>query len=746
MPRNRYRDFFDRVESRPLTERQRRAALTGEDATLVLAGAGSGKTSVLMARAGFILESGLAGESEILLLAFARKAQQEMAERIEARLGRKIAVSTFHGLGYAILGEAEGRRPNLSKLAKDTRLFRKTIARFIDDAATDPAYRSSLVHFFATLLFVPKPPEDFASRDAYLQYVRGIELRTLKDELVKGFGELAIANFLALNSIPYEYEKPYPVDTSDPRRRAYRPDFTLTRDDLYLEHFGLDRQGNTAPGVDRDAYLAGIRWKRALHEQQGTTLIETFSWQHFEGKLDDVLHQALAARGVAMVTADTQALLNELREAGKISRFAELVSAFLKLHKASDLTFEQLEARASASGDGGRTEAFLALYRPIRERYDRALADADEIDFEDMIHRAVAHVRAGRWRSPYRYVLVDEFQDISQDRADLLKALQGSRSDMRLFAVGDDWQSIYRFAGADLGLITHFAEHFGETATVELDLTFRMPDPLTDLASAFVQRNPVQTPRQIKATRAVPEPLVHLHWHPVATIADGGANGDHRHLRAEIDDGLAAVLATVGADTNDRQEVLLLGRYKHQKPRDLAKLQRAHPHLKIGFSTVHAAKGLEADVVVVLDLSVGRYGFPSGVTDDPLLSLVLADPDPFPHAEERRLFYVALTRAKRCVHLIIPSSEPSPFAREIAEASFAARQHGEPALAIERCPDCGGAMILRKARTDFLGCTNFPLCRGTRRAPPRSEGAPAAAPRVPSSRHTSALRDVRPPA
>jgi DNA helicase-4 len=273
-----------------------------------------------------------------------------------------------------------------------------------------------------------------------------------------------------------------------------------------------------------------------------------------------------------------------------------------------------------------------------------------------------------------------------------------------------------------------------------------MPDRLTDLASAFVQRNPAQTRRQIKATRALREPLLHLHWHPVATIADGGANGDHRHSRAEIDDGLAAVLATVGAETNDRQEVILLGRYNFQKPRDLARLQRAHPHLRIEFSTVHAAKGLEADVVVVLDLSVGRYGFPSGVTDDPLLSLVLADPDPFPHAEERRLFYVALTRAKRCVHLIVPRSEPSPFAKEIIEASWAARQHGEPALALERCPDCGGAMILRKATTDFLGCANFPLCRGTRRAPAWSEGAPAAAPRVPSSRHTSTLRGVGPPA
>jgi DNA helicase-4 len=142
-----------------------------------------------------------------------------------------------------------------------------------------------------------------------------------------------------------------------------------------------------------------------------------------------------------------------------------------------------------------------------------------------------------------------------------------------------------------------------------------------------------------------------------------------------------------------------------------------YPNLQLEFSTVHAAKGLEADVVVVLDLSVGRYGFPSGVTADPLLSLVLADADPFAHAEERRLFYVALTRAKRCVHLMVPKSGPSPFAREIAQAGPAVRQYGEPAHATERCPECGGTMVLRKGKSAFLGCTNFPLCRGTRRAP-----------------------------
>jgi DNA helicase IV len=170
----------------------------------------------------------------------------------------------------------------------------------------------------------------------------------------------------------------------------------------------------------------------------------------------------------------------------------------------------------------------------------------------------------------------------------------------------------------------------------------------------------------------------------------------------------------ISAEARDRLEVLILGRYKHQKPRDLGRLQRAYPNLALSFSTVHAAKGLEADVVVVVDVSAGRYGFPSGITDDPILSLVLASADPFPHAEERRLFYVALTRAKRSVHLIVPRIAPSPFIDEIAKSGADVRQHGEAEHVVERCPQCGGAMELRQAKGAFLGCRNFPLCLGTR--------------------------------
>ena len=161
---------------------------------------------------------------------------------------------------------------------------------------------------------------------------------------------------------------------------------------------------------------------------------------------------------------------------------------------------------------------------------------------------------------------------------------------------------------------------------------------LTNLASTFVQRNPNQSQRKLRATTATKEPIVHLHQHPLSTSAEQhGGNAGYGH-DTDTDESLAAVLTDIAANASQRQEVLLLGRYKHLKPRDLSKLQMAYPNFELAFSTVHAAKGLEADVIVVLDVSAGRCGFPRGVSDDPILSLVLADADPFPYAEERRLF------------------------------------------------------------------------------------------------------------
>jgi DNA helicase-4 len=219
---------------------------------------------------------------------------------------------------------------------------------------------------------------------------------------------------------------------------------------------------------------------------------------------------------------------------------------------------------------------------------------------------------------------VDEFQDISLGRAGLIRALRGQVQGAKLFCVGDDWQSIYRFTGSDISLTTDFEGYFGPARRTALDRTFRFHDRIAAFSSHFVQRNPRQLRKRL------------------STAATSDKLGVVVYRHGEGDDPLPTILAEIAA--LGAASVFLLGRYGFTAPDDLRALQARFPRLNIRFLTAHGSKGLEADYVVLLGLTSGRHGFPSEVADDPVLGLVLADGEPFAFAEERRLFYVALTR------------------------------------------------------------------------------------------------------
>ena len=160
-------------------------------------------------------------------------------------------------------------------------------------------------------------------------------------------------------------------------------------------------------------------------------------------------------------------------------------------------------------------------------------------------------------------------------------------------------------------------------------------------------------------------------------------------------------------------KVMILGRYNHlQDGLPWSKMKTQFQTLSISFKTVHSAKGMEADYVIVVGLSSGRFGFPSEIEDDPILNLVLSKAEEYDHAEERRLFYVALTRAKEEVHLIADYAEPSGFISEILE--YHGLVEGRDAAVVEPiyCPDCEtGTMILRSGQYgDFYSCANYPFC------------------------------------
>ena len=532
----------------------------------------------------------------------------------------------------SIIGKAEGRRPSLARAAEDDRALNDLLKEILAGLVAAEEVSDAVLRWFMGQFAPYRSHQEFSNWGEYWDYLRRFDIRSLKGERVRSMEECEIANFLYLNSVPYEYEAPYEHDTATPEKRQYQPDFHLPEAGIYIEHFGVDAEGRTAPFVDEKEYLQAMEWKRRLHEEKGTVLIETFSHERAAGALIRNLREKLAAHGVALSPIPPAEVFAVLQRQGRIDPFLRLLATFLHHFKGAQLSFEEVSRRAAGAGDRLRAEAFLAVFKPVFERYRETLSDLGQIDFHDMIDKATEHVEAGRYRSPFGYILVDEFQDISPARARLLKALLDQSPAARLFAVGDDWQAIFRFAGSDTAVMRDFGKRFGASERIDLETTFRCPEAIAEAATRFVLANPSQIRKKVRSTRQVDGPCVH--------VGLAGEKGPSL---------LSEALDRIAADAEARQgaaSVLLLGRYRHLQPPDLSGLAGQYPRLRLSFMTVHGSKGLEADYAVVLGLCSGRHGFPSEIADDPLLDLVLSAPDEHPNAEERRLLYVAMTRAR----------------------------------------------------------------------------------------------------
>ncbi|MCV2867435.1 UvrD-helicase domain-containing protein [Defluviimonas sp. WL0002] len=691
---DRWKDFFDTIESKPLTPEQRLSVVVDEDATLVLAGAGSGKTSVITAKAAYLVKAGVRQPEEILLLAFAKNAAEEMSERVEARSGVPIVARTFHAIAYDIIGIVEGSKPALADHATDDIAFTNLIKQILRDLVHRLSEVSvAIIQWFAHFFVESRTEWDFKTKHEYYTHMESQDLRTLQGEKVKSYEELQIANWLYKNGLDYEYEPVYEHKIPETGRRDYQPDFRLTESGIYIEHFGVRRQkmadGNerliTAPFVNRDEYLAGMEWKRQIHVEYETTLIETYSYERQEGRLLTGLADKLAPH-VTLKPRPVETIYDRIVEMNQVDDFSKLLGTFLRKFKSGGYSLAGCEAKSERMNLGKRAKAFLDVFAPVFEEYQKRLRG--RIDFEDMILRAADYAESGRYVSPFRHILVDEFQDISQSRAKLVKALKAQHSDARIFAVGDDWQSIFRFAGSDIHLMRYFGREFGGSfdgeagvhRTVDLGRTFRSVDQIAFAARTFVLRNPAQIEKQIVPAGTATEPAIRI-----ATVAKG-----------EDTEKLSEVLTalTVATATNAKSAtVLLLGRYRFVEP-DMQDLRRRFPRLQISFKTIHASKGLEADHVILLNADSGRMGFPSEIVDDPLLSLVSPEEEAFQNAEERRVMYVAMTRARQTLTIIASNARPSSFVTELKkdpDYGVATATGAEPETHI--CGECGGRLL-----------------------------------------------------
>ena len=249
---------------------------------------------------------------------------------------------------------------------------------------------------------------------------------------------------------------------------------------------------------------------------------------------------------------------------------------------------------------------------------------------------------------------------------------------------------------------------FGVSKRLSLETTFRCNDRIAATATDFILKNPAQISKTVRSVHQVKEPCVHV-----------GLPGE-QDLSL-----LKEALDRIAEDARKHDEdstVLLLGRYRHSQPQNFYSLAKQYPGLCFSYKTVHGSKGLEADYVVVLDVCSGKYGFPSEMTDDPLLDLVLAAPERHPNAEERRLLYVAITRARRQTCLLAENGPPSTFATELMGDDYDTTTFGRAPELDVSCPLCVKGRLLRRENKKngaiFYGCSNYPYCEHRQRPCP----------------------------
>jgi DNA helicase-4 len=708
------KDFFDRIERSPLTEEQARAVVCFDNRVHVLAAAGSGKTSVMVARAAYAINRGFVHPSRVLLLAFNKAAAAELQQRIDERLtaagisAEGVRASTFHSFGLDVIGKATKRKPRLADwLGAGQEVA--MVMRIVDglrDRDTSFRYRWDLYR----LLFAgssgasPSDPADGAP-DGWDPQSGVTGFRTFRGEIVKSAGERMIADWLYLNGVEYQYEQRYSVDVADETHAQYRPDFYYPAIDAWHEHWAVGRDG--APPPEFTGYADGMAWKRQTHALHGTTLIETTWADVVFGDGLGQLANDLAGRGVEL-DWNPDRPIHGVRPL-EHNDLARLVRTFMSHVKSNSLTPGTVVRRLEVEHQklsGFRTQLFLDLYWPIHDEWNRGLRADDSVDFEDMLVLAAEQLEADAVDMGYDLIMVDEFQDASHARVRLIAGLF-RRPGKYLVAVGDDWQAINRFAGADLTVMLQFEEWFGAGPTLRLSTTFRCPQSICDVASSFVSANPRQFRKSVRSSHADPDQAVTLvHSHDVGAAVSSYLQRLSERLAASGDGERAARKPTVD----------ILGRYHFQ--RDLVP-SKTPDNLDVTFRTVHGAKGLEADYVLIPGLVSGTYGFPSAIADSPVLDLAMASGDTYPHAEERRLLYVALTRAKRHATLFTEHGKESKFAVELMNQypGMIVNDDGAAVEPVVLCDKCGhGTMVQRNGKFGmFLGCSTFPICRNTQR-------------------------------
>jgi DNA helicase-4 len=661
-----YADFFDGKEGGfkfPLDADQRKCIVRDDIHSLVIASAGSGKTEVIAGKIAYLVKKRGVKPYRILALAYARKAAAELKDRLQVKHGINANVSTFHKFGKSIITETKKEPLNvLDETNGEPR--EDVIRRLYDECSKDAEFQKLVVEHLTNGLDEDIEDVDFKTKQEYYEYLNSKKYTTLENKKVKSIAEKEIANFLFTNNIKFRYEDTASWADRTSNRPPYKPDFYLPDYDVYIEHWGLDKQNHVPDwfSVSSEAYLGQKRWKLQQFKKHQKRLIQTWSFERNEGtllnnlerrlqeELPDIQFANLSLEGIIKQTYKASTLKNDL---------LKQIDNFIKTAKSNGFSVADIGERCKDSRFKRSQKVMAKLALHVYTKYEAELKETGRIDYEDMINRAISAVEAEkeRFADRYDYILVDEFQDISFQRYLLLKQFVNSKTQTKLLCVGDDWQSIYGFTGADMSIILNFQKSFEEPDTSFLQTNYRSTKAIVDVSNKVISKNTQKIEKDVKS-----------------------ANGAGKRPEVIV----CPDETTQNEDVANRIEELL---DKKEYPRDIMVLMRfnknatsfkqvckerripvedEHERTKgILVLTAHSSKGKEAKHVFVLNVTAGRYGFPCEIEEPTYLEVARRNSVERSLEKERRLFYVAITRSRENLAVYTLNGQSSVFIQEI---------------------------------------------------------------------------------
>jgi len=693
-----YKFYFDNMfndidKNIILDKSQREAIICDEDNLLVLSGAGSGKTTTISAKVKYLIDVKNIKPDKICVITFTKKAKEELDYKINKIFNSNVDIYTFHSLGLKIIKyyyknkdidiiDEKGQYKIIcdyikNNLFKDKDKFSLFFEAFKNKTSFSEEYKLFDNYYdYHNYMYKRKYINSNTTMDNYIKEQakrRRNYLKTLNGEYCKSKEEVDIANFLYLNNIDYQYEKSYKkLDNL----KIYKPDFYIEQNNNYnyIEHFGIDKVNKTNNHYTKEEltnYLKNMKLKEKYHCDEKIEDLFIITYSKVLGKRNylSVLKDSLIKKGYVLSKKDNNLVYERLKDTSEdryINNFVNrIVIPFISYFKRSNYKLEDFK---NIKTDNDLLNKQIRVISDIYLNYESKLREKNLIDFEDMInisYKVMPYIKEKNLGVDYKYIIIDEYQDVSMQRFNLTKRIE-ELFKSKIIAFGDDYQTIFGFSGSRIDLMTEFRNYLSDAKQIPIPNVYRNSQELIDVATKFINKNSKQIKKKLISNKRL--------INPIELYIYNDSNYINTNINKSII--LSNILDKIYL-SNNKSNVLLLERYNNDIDTILNNnlfirknheniIYKKHEDMKIDYLTIHKSKGLEYDNCILINAIDDKYGFPSKIEDEEIIKLLKPKiEENIFYPEERRLFYVAMTRTKNKLYILVPKSKTSSFIREI---------------------------------------------------------------------------------